>query len=63
MAMTNTSAVKTPTPTLARPFVTLVLGAVAISSAAVAHAGPAPAAPDLGPNVLIFDPSMPTNQI
>jgi hypothetical protein len=61
MAMTNTSAVKTPT--LARLFVTLVVGAGAISSTAVAHAGPAPAAPDFWPNVLIFDPSMRTNQI
>jgi hypothetical protein len=60
MRTTSTSAVKTPR--LVRVFGKLLLG-VGVISAAVAHAGAAPAAPDLGPNVLIFDPSMPTSQI
>jgi len=61
MAMTITSVVKTPT--FVRLFGKLLLGVGAISSAAVAQTGAAPAVPDFGPNVLIFDPSMPTSQI
>jgi hypothetical protein len=61
MAMTITSVVKTPT--FVRLFGKLLLGVGAISSAAVTQTGAAPAVPDFGPNVLIFDPSMPTSQI
>jgi hypothetical protein len=61
MAITITSVVKTPT--FVRLFGKLLLGVGAISSAAVAQTGAAPAVPDFGPNVLIFDPSMPTSQI
>ena len=34
-----------------------------MSTAAVSQTGVTPLAPDFGPNVLIFDPSMPTSQI
>ena len=61
MPVTNTSVGKTPT--LARFFGTLLLGVSAMSTAAVSQTGAAPAAPDFGPNVLMFDPSMPTSQI
>lgn len=58
MTIANTPVRKTPT--LERLFGTLLLGVSAVSSAAVAQTG---AAPDLGPNVQIFDPSMPVSQI
>src|ERR1700761_6636980 len=61
MAITNTTVVKTPM--FVRLFGKLLLGVGAISSAAVAQTGAAPAAPDFGPNVLVFDPSMPISQI
>jgi hypothetical protein len=61
MAKTNTSVFKTPM--LVRLFGKLLLGVAVMSSAAVAQTGAAPAAPDFGPKVLIFDPSMPTSQI
>src|SRR6266496_6776677 len=37
--------------------------AVAFALALVLSGGAAAAAPDLGPNVIVFDPSMPTSQI
>jgi Pectate lyase superfamily protein len=61
MAITNASVVKAPT--LVRLFGKLLLGVGVLSIAAVVQAGAAPAGPDFGPNVLIFDPSMPTSQI
>ncbi len=39
------------------------LGLAAVTAAAPATASGVPAQPDLGPNVLVFDPSMPTSQI
>ena len=47
-------------PALARLFGTLLLGLSALGAAGVAQTG---AAPNLGANVLVFDPSMPTSQI
>jgi hypothetical protein len=41
----------------------LFLSAFSVSSASAAAASPASSPPDFGPNVLIFDPSMPTSQI
>ena len=38
-------------------------GAVDASAAASVSAVPSPGQPDFGPNVMIFDPSMPTSQI
>ena len=49
-----------PPPTLPRLVGTLLLGAGLLGQAAVAQVG---AAPNLGANVLVFDPSMPTSQI
>jgi hypothetical protein len=42
---------------------TLLLSALAMTSMSAAAAPPAPPSPDFGPNVFIFDPSMPTSQI
>ena len=39
------------------------LGLAAVTAVAPATASPHPAQPDLGPNVIVFDPSMPTSQI
>ncbi len=41
----------------------LLLGVAVLSAPAIAQKGAAPSAPDFGPNVLVFDPSMPTSQI
>ena len=60
--MTNTSVGKTPTgktPTLML-FGTLLIGVGALSTATIAQAE---TAPDFGPNVVIFNPSMTTSQI
>ncbi|RKS80002.1 hypothetical protein CLV35_0420 [Motilibacter peucedani] len=51
-----------------RPYLRALVGAAALVAAAGAATAPgvasaAPAAPDLGPNVLVFDPSMSTAQI
>ena len=43
--------------------VALVAGALAISGAAAASNGSGSPAPDFGPNVKIFDPSMSTSEI
>jgi hypothetical protein len=48
-------------PKFVRLLGTLLLAAGALSTVPVSRAGAA--APDFGPNVLIFDPSMPTSQI
>ena len=61
MGIASTSVVKTPT--LVRLFGKLLLAVGTICSAAVAQAGAAPITPDFGPNVLIFDPSMPQTDI
>src|ERR1700756_3209190 len=61
MGIASISVVKTPT--LVRLFGELLMGVGIICSAAVAQAGAAPITPDFGPNVKIFDPSMPTSQI
>ena len=47
-------------PARLRVLGTLLLAAAALSPAAHAQNGPAP---DLGPNVMVFDPSMPVSQI
>ena len=41
----------------------LSLSALSVSSVSAAAASPASSPPDFGPNMLIFDPSMPTSQI
>src|SRR4051794_25113 len=42
----------------------LVAGALAIAGSAWGHGAPPPAGPpDLGPNVIVFNPTMPTAQI
>jgi len=55
MNLANPSVLKKP---FVRLCVTLLLGMGALSAAAIAQA-----TPNLGPNVLVFDPSMPTAQI
>lgn len=62
MTMTREISGKTISPR-GRIFGTLLLGMGALGTVAVAQQGAAPAAPDFGPNVLVFDPSMPTSEI
>ena len=44
-------------------FLAVLLFALMISTSVMAAPPQPPSAPDFGPNVLIFDPSMPTSEI
>jgi hypothetical protein len=46
-----------------KPFFVRLCGMLLVGLAAVSQAALAQTSPDLGPNVLVFDPSMPTSQI
>ncbi len=46
-----------------KPFFVWLCGMLLVGLAAVSPAALAQTNPDLGPNVLVFDPSMPTSQI
>jgi hypothetical protein len=50
-------------PALARVLGSVLLGAAALSTAAIAQQGSAQTVPDFGPNVIVFNPSMPISQI
>ena len=59
------NAPQSTAPTIARFIGMLLLGAATLTTSALAQRSsrPAPTLSDLGPNVLVFDPSMPTSQI